>query len=120
MIPQDKGPLYISLFDIALNPTIPNKDGSEFFGSPTKLFEYMALSKAILSSDIGQMRSVLEMNKTALLYNPNDEKRFYQLFLSLLKDDVLRSKLGSNARGKVLADHTWDKNFQDIIDRLGI
>lgn len=31
--------------DILITPQIPNPDGTPFFGSPTKLFEYMALKK---------------------------------------------------------------------------
>ena len=36
--------------DVCVSPHIPNPDGTPFFGSPTKLFEYMGLGKAIVAS----------------------------------------------------------------------
>ena len=42
-----------------LSPHVPNADGSKFFGSPTKLFEYMAMAKPILASDLDQIGEVL-------------------------------------------------------------
>ena len=50
MIPQKEGVHYLAACDILVSPTVPNPDGTPFFGSPTKLFEYMAMGKAIVSS----------------------------------------------------------------------
>ena len=32
--------------DVCVSPHVPNPDGTPFFGSPTKLFEYMGLGEA--------------------------------------------------------------------------
>ena len=44
---------YLNICDILLSPHNPQIDGREFFGSPTKLFEYMAVGKAIIASRLG-------------------------------------------------------------------
>ena len=61
--------------DILLSPHVPMSDGSEFFGSPTKLFEYMAMGKAIVASRLGQIADVLDDEETALLIEPGDARK---------------------------------------------
>ncbi|MDQ3472337.1 MAG: glycosyltransferase, partial [Acidobacteriota bacterium] len=39
--------------DILVSPHIPLAAGADFFGSPTKLFEYMAMGKGIVASRLG-------------------------------------------------------------------
>ncbi len=56
---QSEAPTYLAISDIVVSPTVPNPDGSPFFGSPTKLFEYMAMGKPIVASDLDQIGEVL-------------------------------------------------------------
>src|SRR6185369_1714640 len=52
-------PALLDACDVLASPHVPLTDGSEFFGSPTKLFEYMALGKGIVVSRLGQIGDVL-------------------------------------------------------------
>ena len=49
--------------DILVSPHIPLAAGADFFGSPTKLFEYMAMGKGIVASRLGQIGEVLDARK---------------------------------------------------------
>ena len=49
MLPQAKVAEYLDAADILVSPHLPMPDGSRFFGSPTKVFEYMAMGKGIVS-----------------------------------------------------------------------
>ncbi len=73
LVPQDDVPLYLAASDVLVSPHVPNADGSPFFGSPTKLFEYMAAGKAIVASDLDQIGDVLR-DGLAILVRPGDEE----------------------------------------------
>ena len=74
-LPRDKVAEYLDASDILVSPHIPMPDGSRFFGSPTKLFEYMAMGKGIVASRLEQLAEVLEHDRTALAGNPGQRGR---------------------------------------------
>ncbi len=59
LIPQGKGPAHLTACDSLASLHVPNPDGTPFFGSPTKLFEYMAMCEGIVASDLDQIGEVL-------------------------------------------------------------
>jgi len=118
LVPQEKTPRYLAACDILVSPHVPNPDGSRFFGSPIKLFEYMAMGKGIVASDLEQIGEVLEHKKTAWLVNPGDVEELAEGILKLAEDENLRNELGRNAREKALGKYTWDKHVKRILDKL--
>jgi glycosyltransferase involved in cell wall biosynthesis len=118
MVPQDQGPEYLAACDILVAPHVPNPDGSAFFGSPTKLFEYMAMGKGIVASKLDQIGEVLEHGKTAWMTEPGNVGSLAGGILTLLKDKELREQLGQSARAEVLAKYTWKQHVAKTIDKL--
>ena len=59
-VAHDRVPALLDACDILVAPHVPLADGSEFFGSPTKIFEYMAMGKGIVASRLGQIGEVLD------------------------------------------------------------
>lgn len=117
-VPQLEAPSYLAACDILVSPQIPNPDGTPFFGSPTKLFEYMAMGKAIVASNLDQMGRILHDNKTALLSIPGNVESLSNAIVQLAADSDLRSMLGANAREEVVEKYTWDRHVQIILDKL--
>lgn len=117
-IPQEKAPPYLAACDILVSPHVPNSDGSKFFGSPTKLFEYMAMGKGIIASDLEQIGDILDHKKTAYLVKPGDESDLIQGLKTLIDHPDLRKTLGQNARKEVTKNYTWKKHTHNIIERL--
>lgn len=118
IVPQKEGPRYLAACDILVSPTIKNPDGTPFFGSPTKLFEYMAMGKGIVASDLDQMAEVLEHERTALLVEPNQAAAAAGAIARLVEDKELRARLGENARAEACAKYTWEKHTGKIISAL--
>src|SRR5204863_4239865 len=73
VVTHDHVPVLLDACDILVSPHVPLADGSEFFGSPTKLFEYMAMGKGIVASRLAQIGDVLIDGETALLVEPGNE-----------------------------------------------
>ena len=132
LVPQHHAPLYLAASDILLSPHVPNPDGSRFFGSPTKLFEYMAMGKAIVASDLEQIGSILQpalrvsdperaettSDAVAVLVEPGNAAELRAAIELLVARAGLRSRLGTNARARVLGHYTWDHNVRAVMDRL--
>jgi glycosyltransferase involved in cell wall biosynthesis len=89
--------------------------GTPFFGSPTKLFEYMAMGKAIAASALDQIADVLEHGRTALLVRPGDPNDLEEAIQRLAGDPQLRIELGRNSRETALTRHTWRQNARRVL-----
>ena len=114
-IPHKAVRAYLDAADILVSPHVPMPDGRPFFGSPTKLFEYMAMGKAIAASALDQIADVLEHGKTALLVKPGVPSELAEAILHLASDSQLRIELGRNAREAALARHTWRQNARRVL-----
>jgi glycosyltransferase involved in cell wall biosynthesis len=102
--------------DILASPHVPLADGSAFFGSPTKLFEYMAMGKGIVASRLGQIGDVLENEKTALLVEPGNVLELSNAIQRLAGSRELRERLGESARITAIDRHTWTHNAARVLD----
>jgi glycosyltransferase involved in cell wall biosynthesis len=133
LVPQALAPLYLAASDILVSPHVPNADGSRFFGSPTKLFEYMAMGKPILASDLDQIGEVLAPglipsdagtdlsfagDARAMLVRPGDVGELVRGLETLVSSARLRDTLGRNARQAALDHFTWDTHVKKILEGL--
>ncbi len=115
-VDHERVPVLLDACDILLSPHVPLEDGSEFFGSPTKLFEYMAMGKGIIASRLGQIADVLVDEETALLVEPGNARQLSEAILRLKRARGLRERMGAEARRIVIAQHTWSHNAQRVLD----
>jgi glycosyltransferase involved in cell wall biosynthesis len=135
LVPQAEAPRHLAAADLLLSPHVPNPDGTRFFGSPTKLFEYMAMGKAIIASDLEQIGEVLAPShhigrdglprreedlaaSCALLTTPGSAPDLVSALEYLVPRPELRARLGAAARARVLERYTWDRHVDAILDRV--
>jgi glycosyltransferase involved in cell wall biosynthesis len=118
MVPQEQGPSFLSICDILVAPTVPNVDGSRFFGSPTKLFEYMAMGKAIVASNLEQIGEILEHGRTAWLVEPGDAEALMLGLKAVVDDRGKQRELGVAARRTAVTQHSWAQHSSAIIDKV--
>jgi len=134
LVEQKLAARYLAACDVVLSPHVPNPDGSRFFGSPTKLFEYMAMAKGIVASDLDQIGQVLEKSYRAtdlpttpcpeddhhlsILTTPGSREELMAGVRFLVQRPDYRRVLGRNARQEVLNHYTWDRNVELVLARL--
>lgn len=115
-VAHDRVPPLLDACDILVSPHVPLDAGAEFFGSPTKLFEYMAMGKGIVASRLGQIGEVLQQEKTALLVEPGNVEQLTGAILRLTTSPEMRERLGAAARRTAVEHHTWKHNAQRVLN----
>ncbi len=109
---------YLDASDILVSPHISMPDGSRFFGSPTKLFEYMAMGKGIVASRLDQIAEVLEHDQTALLVSPGSVEELAEAIMQLAMNPAKREALGAAARLAAVERHSWARNVAVALSDL--
>ena len=132
LVPYSEMVDYLSACGVLLSPhNVPR--GEKFIGSPTKLYEYMAMEKVIIASDLDQIGEVLEpaltvgedhelvgsvQDAVAIKIPPGDSMMLAQAIETVLKEWARLQKTGENARRKVCLSHSWDHAVKMIVAKL--
>jgi glycosyltransferase involved in cell wall biosynthesis len=119
VVPHPRAVRLLACCEVCVSPHVPNPDGTAFFGSPTKLFEYMGLGRAIVASDLDQIGEVLQDDLSALLTAPGDVPAAASAVVSLLDDEQLRARLGRAALREASENYSWDAHVGRILRALG-
>lgn len=102
-------PEYLAAMDIGM--LLDSND----YGSPMKVFEYLAMGAAVIAPTVGPVLEVLRDGDTGLLIQPGDAPAMARHILTLADDPALRARLARNGREYVLGAHTWDRNAEEIL-----
>ncbi|HWR02668.1 MAG TPA: methyltransferase domain-containing protein [Humidesulfovibrio sp.] len=125
-ISQQEGARMYRAADILVSPHSRNMSSTPFFGSPTKLFEYMALGGGIVASDLEQIGQVLRpailsaeldaepeaADRRAVLCPPGDVDAFVKSVCFLAGRPELSARLGANARAAAVREFTWRQHVE--------
>lgn len=103
---------YLSLFDIAILPD------SNPFGSPMKIFEYMAMRTPIVAPRYTPIEEVIRDRDNGVLFTPRNQEDCIGQIKRLIYQPEFRVRLGEKAREDVLRKHTWDKNVEKLLERI--
>lgn len=99
------------IFDYIAGADIAYSDDWSIIGFPMKLFDYMALGKAIIAEGTESVKELLTDQVNGLLYI--NEVELKEKILKLAKDTALREKIGKAARG-MMDQHTWEKRVETL------
>ncbi|MEE2691463.1 MAG: glycosyltransferase family 4 protein [Pseudomonadota bacterium] len=127
LVAQTEAARLLAACDIFLSPHSKNMGDKPFFGSPTKLFEYMAYGAGIVCSDLVQLGEVMRPaamlkdrggaireDARSVLIEPASAQALVEASLWLIDDPALRARLGRNAMKAAAEYYTWDAHVQSL------
>ena len=124
-VEQAEGARLMGAADTFVAPHSSHMVDSKFFGSPTKLFEYMGFGAGIIASDLEQMGEVvspalridasrpakaLVTNERGILCTPGDLNSFVEAVCWLADNPEIGKALGENALSAARDHYTWDRH----------
>ena len=112
-VPHNMVPEYINAIDIAIFLCVRTYT----YCSPMKIFEYMAMGKAITALNVGQVSEIIKHGENGMLVEQGNKKQLVEMLLSLATNLELRTNLGKKAR-KTIEDnnYTWEKNVDKVCE----
>lgn len=120
-IPNADLPLYQAASDVLLMPyqqRVEASSGGDIsrYLSPMKLFEYLASSRPILSSDLPVLREILNPENAILL--PAEDAEAWNAAIKSLQADPERGAALSRRARKDAAGYTWEARAERILEGL--
>jgi glycosyltransferase involved in cell wall biosynthesis/ubiquinone/menaquinone biosynthesis C-methylase UbiE len=128
-VPQAEGARLLKACDLYVAPHNAHMVDRRFFGSPTKIFEYMALGGGIVASDLEQIGDVLSpalrvgalqdgrtcvRDERAVLCTPGRADEFVEAVVKLAALPAVCEALGRNARRAVVEQFSWAKHVERL------
>ncbi len=111
IVDRDQVPDYVAAFDIALQPSVVP------YASPLKLFEYLAMGRAIVAPESPNIAEVLTDGENAVLFDPDQADGMLRAIERICNDGELRRRVADGARSAiVLRKLTWDNNAQRVVE----
>lgn len=109
-IPHSDLPQYIAAADVCVacfedNPVTQCK-------SPLKVAEYLASGKAIVASNIGEIKRMI--GKAGLLVSPGSPLELAKGILKLLEDEELRKNMSLKARQRAEKKYNWRYSAENL------
>lgn len=116
-VPHDEIEHYYSVVDVLVYPR--HSIRLTELVTPLKPLEAMALGKAILGSDVGGIRELVQPEETGVLYRADNVEDFCAQAKRLLSETSLQRRLGEQAREFILREKDWDvlaRRYTNIYD----
>jgi len=114
IVGRDDVARHVAAFDIALQPAVVA------YASPLKLFEYLALGKAIVGPAQPNIEEILRRDHNAVLFDPADPDGLANAVSRLCSDHALRTRVAANARHTIAdLELTWGQNARKVISLFG-
>ena len=104
-VPHEEIRRYYSVVDVMVFPRLSVRLTE--LVTPLKPLEAMSLKKAVLASDVGGHRELVEHDFTGLLFRSEDVADFCLQAERLISSPQLRQQLGERGREMILRDKDW-------------
>ncbi|OAJ69559.1 glycosyltransferase WbuB [Methylobacillus sp. MM3] len=100
---------HVAAFDVALQPAVVA------YASPLKLFEYLALGRAIVAPAQPNIMEILSDGQNAVLFEPGNPDALAAAIERVSLDAELRQRIAAGARASIAEQGlTWHRNAERV------
>ena len=100
---------------------IPSKESKGVIeGSSYTVLEAMACAKPVLLSNIGPFKSIIEHEKTGILFDLDHPEELMNWIIKLKEDPDLSDQIGKKARLLIEKKYSLDSKINDLLSIYGI
>ncbi|HZF16073.1 MAG TPA: glycosyltransferase family 4 protein [Steroidobacteraceae bacterium] len=105
-------PRYVARFDAAVLPDTND------YGSPMKIFEYLAMGRPVVAPDYAPVLDVLEDGRNGVVFRRQDQESLASRLLDVLRDRESARRLGAAGRETITLRRSWQHNVDAVLHAL--
>jgi glycogen(starch) synthase len=106
-VPPGEVERYYTLADVLCYPR--DRHRITELTTPLKPLEAMSMGKAVVASDVGGLRELVNDGETGFLFRAGDAAHLEAVLTRVVDDPDLRRRAGERARAHVVAERDWRK-----------
>jgi len=111
-VEHSKVSTYLSAMDFGILPD------SNDYGSPMKLFEFMAMGKGMVAPNFTPIAEVVTDNETSWLFPAGDKQACIDKVLEIAKNKNVHQEVGLKARAYIERERQWKHNAEQLLSLL--
>lgn len=117
-VPFDQVPSYIMGFDLAYSGQVALQAGS-MYGSPSKIYEYMAMARPVIASDsFEDAGKLVRDGELGFLFSSGNKESLKQALRRAYQRREDWSEMGTAARQEILKSHSWKSRVAEMIAQI--
>jgi len=113
-VPHQEVASFLSAMDFGILPD------SNDYGSPMKLFEFMAMGKGMVAPDFSPIAEVVKDDETSWLFPANNRQACIDKVFEIVNDKQTHKTVGLNARAYIENERQWKHNAEQLLSLVTV
>ena len=106
-VEYDKMAPYLAQADLGIIMNKPTHYNNRI-GLPNKLFEYLACGLPVISSNLPEIKKIIERNECGIILNSEEPKKIAKSIIDFFRDKDKKKEITENSN-KISSKYSWEK-----------
>ncbi len=117
-IPYEQVPAVLAQATVGVAPFTtrphPALRAAGFFWSPLKVYEYMAASLPVVTTDLPPLNTIIRDGQEGVLFREDDSADLARAIVRVLAHPRTAQEMGRRARARVVAHYSWQRHCAEL------